>query len=615
MRILLLLCIGMFPSLWAGALSSLAPKFNQTPPADFEIEDTLRERLEELEDLSRYFYLDPSAKRAVKILDLTYLSGRMEPENSLLLFAFHEMFRACPDAIPKALEKLDELDVPAKTFLLILLKSLDHTDFEQLLDLHENTLKPGFRQVLRDPQSIPPPAIPEMELNSPHVLDLFWAYYFMTGETAILDKVIQVIEGGDLKEDSLASASYWALGSVALRDTKVLKYLVRHARTFQEATQNIKSLAVNVLIQKERDSKTQPGEEKAWFLNLLSKADTDSQLKLALCYFRGVGVEKDEEKGQEILLRYVGKSQGEAEVLLAAVAHQNQDSFAGKTTTQWLEASFEEGSQKGLPILIQRKLYSEKGIAREEGWGLMSEALSEENTDVLLLAASEYRQGVTTEQNYPEAIRIYEKLKADQHPSAAYELAQIYGHSDEKRRDFNKAKTFLEEACSLIVPHACLLLKHREAEDGPWFEGYRMKAEQGDLEAVYRLGFRLYIGESVEKDPLEGRRLLDQAIEEGHAMAANNLAYTMALDGGDLEECSRLARFSWENIQKNGDEKDKVAVLDTLAWIAYLKKEYQKAWDWMQKIPEEERKQGEVQEHFEAIQEAIGAKNLLPDLK
>ncbi len=614
-RILLLIWMGIVHSLGAGALSSLAPKRKLTPPVDFHIQDTLRERLEELEELSRCFYLDPSEERATRILDLTYLSGKMEPAHSLLLFAFYEMFQASPAVVSKAVAKLEVMDAPGRAFLLILLKALDYPDFEKLLEHHEDSLPANFRRVLQDPGIVSPPSIPEMEVRSPEGLDLFWAHYFMTGETRILDKVVKIIENGDFKEDHLVAAAYWGLGSIAVRDTRALKHLVQYSRESLEAIDEIRTLVVHALIQRERGSKAQKGEEKAWFLHLRSRTDVDSQIKLAACYFNGTGVEPDEGKAREILLRHVGKSEGEAEVVLAAMAYQNQGFLAGKTIIEWLEASVAQGNQKGMVSLIQKKLYSEEENSRQQGWAFMSEGISAQGTEVLLLAASEYRLGVTTEQNYPEAIRIYEKLKQERHPRAVYELARIYGHSDERRRDFVKARGLLEEACSLIIPHACLILNRNESGEGPWFEGFRVQQERGEIEAVYRLGIRLYTGESVEKDPVEGKKLLSQAVSEGHAMAANDLAYTMALEGEDLDECLRLAHLAWEKIRAIGEASEKSAVLDTLAWIAYLKKDYHSAWEWIQKIPEKDRGRGEVQKHFHVIEEALGKKNLLPDLR
>ena len=80
----------------------------------------------------------------------------------------------------------------------------------------------------------------------------------------------------------------------------------------------------------------------------------------------------------------------------------------------------------------------------------------------------------------------------------------------------------------------------------------------------------------------------------------NNFAYSLSVRGIRLEEALRMAIKALESEPENG------AFLDTVGWIHFQKKEYEKALDYIQKSLSVRTGSAEVAEHLGDVYEKLG---------
>jgi tetratricopeptide (TPR) repeat protein len=81
-------------------------------------------------------------------------------------------------------------------------------------------------------------------------------------------------------------------------------------------------------------------------------------------------------------------------------------------------------------------------------------------------------------------------------------------------------------------------------------------------------------------------------IDPSLAVAANNLAWILCENGGNLDEALRLARSAKQNLP------DVASVSDTLAWIYYKRKAYASAIDLLQECVKKEPQNATYQFHL-----------------
>lgn len=91
-------------------------------------------------------------------------------------------------------------------------------------------------------------------------------------------------------------------------------------------------------------------------------------------------------------------------------------------------------------------------------------------------------------------------------------------------------------------------------EDAELLNQLNAKAEAGDLEAVYEIGWRSSLGMGLPQDDAKGLEYLRRAAEGGHMLARNNLgARFLAGDGVDRDPIEAWKWFSLAAAQ--GDRK------------------------------------------------------------
>ena len=141
---------------------------------------------------------------------------------------------------------------------------------------------------------------------------------------------------------------------------------------------------------------------------------------------------------------------------------------------------------------------------------------------------------------YMKALFLYKAAAETGDPEAMYRIGMMYENGDGVERDTNTAMVWYQKAAGLGSPEAMRRigqlyesearcgLDYKEKELRKALKWYRKAAEAGDKNALFRIGEFYEYGHIVEKDS-------EQAM----------LWYFMAADAGDPEACNHLGGLYW----------------------------------------------------------------------
>ena len=131
------------------------------------------------------------------------------------------------------------------------------------------------------------------------------------------------------------------------------------------------------------------------------------------------------------------------------------------------------------------------------------------------------------------------------------------------------------------------------------YRGFAGKKSQAGFSAVYSWD-DLRASEEGEKAKAKYQEALK--VDPKFAPAANNLAYLMLEQGGDLNQALAFAQTAYESAP------DDPGIADTLGWIYYNKKAYLKATELLKEAAEKLPENPVVQYHYGMVQFMNGDK-------
>lgn len=231
---------------------------------------------------------------------------------------------------------------------------------------------------------------------------------------------------------------------------------------------------------------------------------------------------------------------------------------------------------------------------------LMSYAtdLEPENPDYWIRLAHFY----SSDEKYAESIAACENgmEKLAEIPQG---LLLIYGTSLSLSGDYDKARGAYQRLLDMELPGALLtdsaseILKKASSlpyESLMWVANIFQMAGDGS----FKTG-------NIERSAEEYDVVL--ALNPESVIALNNYAYYLALGGGDLDKAEELSRRAVT------EQPDNPTYLDTLAWILYLKGQYNEALEIQEKVMEsisdDVESSGEYWDHLGDIQYMCGQKD------
>lgn len=225
--------------------------------------------------------------------------------------------------------------------------------------------------------------------------------------------------------------------------------------------------------------------------------------------------------------------------------------------------------------------------------------LDPDNPDYWLRLVTFYHM----DEKYPQSVEAAERAIAKLDDATPQSLLTVYGAATFMNGEYDKAQVIYQQLLDGVLPGA---LTTDSAST------VLAKAANLDYESLMRLA-SIY---GMTGDCYSKTDSLPQAIrayevcvslDPTNMMSANNYAYFLALQGRDLDKAEEYSRKSVEEYPENP------TYLDTLAWILYLKGQYDDALQLQEKaigkIEEVGSDSGEYWDHLGDIQYKLGMKD------
>lgn len=166
----------------------------------------------------------------------------------------------------------------------------------------------------------------------------------------------------------------------------------------------------------------------------------------------------------------------------------------------------------------------------EEGFKMLQKCANAGNKIAQFRIALCYMFGFGVEQKQDKAMKIFEKLSAENYPNALYMLGSMYYNGDDKIvvRDQSKGWELIKKACSLGSPFAeyevaIQICAHKEDHTftSDVINLLEKSANGGDLRALYLLSLAYAKGEGVKVDLEKSMNYLAQSYEGNFPLAVD----------------------------------------------------------------------------------------------
>ncbi len=171
-----------------------------------------------------------------------------------------------------------------------------------------------------------------------------------------------------------------------------------------------------------------------------------------------------------------------------------------------------------------------------------------------------------SDSKYPEAIAVCEKA-IEKLPETPQGLLLVYGTASSLAGDYDKARVAYQKMLDHELPGSLLSDSASVVLEKAGRLSYDQLMRVADL-------FQMAGDGSFKSGDIEGSaREYDVvlALNPESVVALNNYAYYLALGGGDLDKAEGFSR------KAVAEQPDNPTYLDTLAWILYLKGQYEEA--------------------------------------
>lgn len=268
---------------------------------------------------------------------------------------------------------------------------------------------------------------------------------------------------------------------------------------------------------------------------------------IAIAYAQGLGVERNEDKGEKMLLRLVKSEDKEAEFALASFYESPGKLHDIKKAFAMYNKLADEGQPKALYRLAiakedenrtEAKYYYKQAALNghpEAQYRMASLDDSEKAIDWYTLAAknghveSQFQLAMRLDaQKDPEALQWFEKAALQSHPKALYHLYFKYEEGIGVERDEARGVSLLTQA-----------------------------AERGDAHSQWRLGLKYERGEGVEIDYSKAMEWYEKAVGQRYARAQYRYGLVLIKGLGDIEAKPQRGRKYLQLAEAQGYEPAK----------------------------------------------------------
>lgn len=234
-----------------------------------------------------------------------------------------------------------------------------------------------------------------------------------------------------------------------------------------------------------------------WYIKSAEQGCIEAQNKLGIYYFTGEEVEKDLSIAFSYFKKAAEKGNAESEFYMGTFyfkgLYVNQDKMKA---IEWYQKAADHGNSRAESVMAF--LYYEGQLVKRnytKSYNLFLHAAKQKNITAIRNLGVFYEKGIYVDKNYNEAEKYYKE-------------AIKYGDENAKEYLKNLYLRIKEENSSVDIN----LIKE-----------YEKKAQNGDIEAQYKLGSSYENGEGVDKDFIKAADWYRKAAKQNHKQARISL--------------------------------------------------------------------------------------------
>ena len=305
-----------------------------------------------------------------------------------------------------------------------------------------------------------------------------------------------------------------------------------------------------------------------WFMKAAEQNHAKGTASLGKCYLSGTGVEKDEKKGFEYVIKAAELGDEDSQRFLAHIKADMSNSEE-EISIEELQQQAEEGDAQA-QIQLGIRYFQGNGVEQSYTEGLKWQTKAAMQGDALAqgIVAQFYHDGVgEIEQDYNEAVKWYRKAAEQGFANAQNGLGLCYhlGHGVEQ--DDEKAFYWYEKAAeqgnSAAQSNLGFCYRNGEGVEQDFakaVEWFTKAAQNDDAYAYYGLGLCLYKGNGVEQDKKLAKNFLELSLHFGFGGAAIALETLFGNKDSDKAEDDVDDEEGKDNDEEDADAPDEQAV-------------------------------------------------------
>ena len=338
------------------------------------------------------------------------------------------------------------------------------------------------------------------------------------------------------------------------------------------------------------------------------QGDSRAQYLLGWCMYYGQGVERNVNSAVSLFMKSAEQNNSEAQCMLG-VCYYDGNGFSQDYTqaVKWFRESAVQGYNYA-QCLLGNCYYDGKGVAQDYkqaiSWYEKAAAQGNVNAQRMLGICYYYGKGVAPDPK--QAFPWYEKAAMQGNRDAQLMLGNFYIAGDGVKQDYKQAISWYKKAAGQGDRDAqymlgfCYYSGRGTAQDyEEAISWYEKAAEQGDSRAQYMLGECYYNGNGYDQDYEEAVTWYEKAAAQGHSDAQYSLGWCYE-NGQGVEQDYEEAFIWYEKAAVQGHCSAQYELGKCYYYGYGIEEDEDEAYNWLEKSANQgfEQAQEFIDEHF-----------------
>ncbi len=285
-------------------------------------------------------------------------------------------------------------------------------------------------------------------------------------------------------------------------------------------------------------TKVNPLQAFQWYKKAAEHGNDKAQYRLGYCYEIGWGTELDTDKAIYWYTKAAEQGHDNAKTRIVKLKNKNQSAVVRvQSVESYFEKCKREAEQGDVEAQYELGVcyYFGDGVAKNDYLAMKSyeKAAKRGNAKAQYALASFYAQGRVVTQSTYTALMWYKKAAAQGYKKAEIEIARLQGNKVSQQDKNNSSVT------------------RKKNDNETYFEKCKREAENGNVEAQYKLGLCYKNGEGTAKDSAKAYTWFQKAAEAGYLDAKYEYALSLGISSeafGWFKEAAEAGHAGAQNM-------------------------------------------------------------------